>query len=87
MTLSKENFSALTKRRLGEGGRALQVPTNGDTVEQLRVQLTAIGDGIRALQSTDDLGPDMNKKVYAQEQKLWENFKAIEKKLKELEEQ
>jgi len=66
-------YSALTRRRIQDGERAINLgePT---TKEEIKAQIQIISDGIRAIQSTDDLGPEMNKKLYEDENKLWKKL-------------
>lgn len=66
-------YSSLTRRRIQDGERAINLgePT---TKEEIRVQIETISDGIRAIQSTDDLGPEMNKRLCEDEKVLWEKL-------------
>lgn len=57
------NYSTVTKRRLRDGETAMSVSTTGKTREELEAARGAVHDGIAALQSTDDLGEDMNRWV------------------------
>lgn len=77
-------LSALTRRRLHDGERAMAVSTDGETKEELQDKLEVIKDGIRALQSTDDLGEDMNRRVYEQERELWKRYREVEGRIKAL---
>lgn len=69
-------LSAVTQRRLRDGTVAeeladrLSADLSDLSDEQVQQSLDVIGDGIRALQSTDDLGAKENQRVAAQHDKL-----------------
>jgi hypothetical protein len=74
-----ENTSALATRRLRDGARAARLP-EPETPEEIRSQLEILSDGIRALQSLDDLGsPEAN-------QRAWDQMVALQAKHARLEE-
>ena len=78
--------SVIDLRRLRSGETALVVSDRmGETIDLVRAQLEAVGVGIAALQSLDDLGAEANDRACRDEQELWKRMKALEKRLKELE--
>lgn len=78
--------SAIDARRLKDGATALDVSSRpAGTAAEIRAQLEAVHDGIAALQSLDDLGPEANAKAHADEQELWRRMRALEKRLTDLE--
>ena len=69
-------------RRLGNGWLAFNYPAP-KTQDEIRNALEITYDGIRALQSTDDLGhPSLNKKAWDMMLTLQEKAKILEKRLK-----
>jgi len=78
--------SATDHRRLRDGARALDVSAQtGETAAELRGQISAVHDGIAALQSLDDLGPEGNEQAFRDEQELWKRMATLEAHLKQLE--
>ena len=78
--------SAIDYRRLQTGATALVVSDRmGETIDFVRAQLEAVGVGIAALQSLDDLGPEANERAERDERELWKRMKALEQRLKDLE--
>lgn len=78
--------TATDQRRLRDGARALEVSAQaGDTLTQVREQLEVVHAGIAAMQSLDDLGPELNERAYRDEEELWKRMKALEARLKQLE--
>jgi len=78
--------SAVDLRRLRDGARALEMSVEpGKTADEIRGQIRAVHDGLAALQSLDDLGPEANAKAYADEQELWKRMKTLEDRLTWLE--
>ena len=78
--------SAIDYRRLQSGATALVVSDRmGETIDLVRAQLEAVGVGIAALQSLDDLGPEANERAARDEQELWKRMKVLEQRLKDLE--
>lgn len=70
------------RRRLGDGWLAMAYP-NPKTADQAEKAIEIVHNGIRALQSTDDLGhPNLNKKAWNMMLALQEKAKDIEKFLK-----
>lgn len=71
----------VTKRRIADGNRADGVDVSGDltklSVGDLESQINTISDGIRALQSTDDMGREENLRIYNQEQRLWKSYELL----------
>lgn len=53
---------SIRERRIHD---ALTIPAEGATVAELEVELQALGDAVRAAQSTDDEGEKMNKKIWS----------------------
>lgn len=79
--------SAIDCRRLRDGARALEVSRRpADSIDEVRKQLALVGDGIAALQSLDDLGPEANERAAQDEQELWKRLHALTQQLKDLEE-
>jgi CxxC-x17-CxxC domain-containing protein len=70
--------SPITERRLRDGARAMALPEPGPltTLQQLQEQIDIAQDGILALQSTDDLGEELNRKV---QNDLTELFSRVER--------
>lgn len=71
------------RRRLQDGQRAMDLPTP-ITVNEMKAQLPIIDDGIRALQSLDDLGVELNKKTWRDMNELFKRKRKIERQLKKL---
>jgi len=75
--------SAVDRRRLRDGAHALEVSSHApQTGDDVRAQIAVISDGIAALQSLDDLGPEANACAARDEQELWKRLKALEQRLK-----
>jgi hypothetical protein len=78
--------SAVDTRRLKDGATALDVSSRpAGTPAEIRAQLEVIHDGIAALQSLDDLGPEGNAKAQRDEEELWKRMKELEQRLQDLE--
>ena len=78
--------SVIDLRRLRSGETALVVSDRmGETIDFVRAQLEAVRDGIAALQSLDDLGPEANERAERDQQELWKRMTALEQRLKDLE--
>jgi hypothetical protein len=78
--------SAIDQRRLNDGAAAITVSDSEPvTVDEVRRQISAVEDGIAALQSLDDLGVEANARARLNEQELWKRLKALEQHLKQLE--
>jgi hypothetical protein len=70
------------KRRLGDGWLALAHPYPKDK-KGIEKAIEIVLDGIRALQSTDDLGhPSLNQKAWNMMRRLEEKAKRLRKRLK-----
>jgi hypothetical protein len=54
--------TAVTRRRLADGARALALP-EPTTYDEAQAQIDVVSDGMRALQSLDDLGEEANSKA------------------------
>ena len=78
--------SAIDQRRLNDGATALEVSgREPETIDEVRRQISVIGDGIAALQSLDDLGAEANERAQRDEQELRKRMRTLEMRLKELE--
>ena len=78
--------SAIDQRRLRDGASALEVSSQAaETIEEVRRQLGVVHDGIAAMQSLDDLGPEANERASRDEQELWKRLKTLEQRLALLE--
>ena len=78
--------SAIDRRRLRDGAAALEVSSQAaETIDEVRRQLSSVHDGIAALQSLDDLGPEANERASRDEQELWKRMKVLERRLAQLE--
>ena len=78
--------SPIDQRRLRDGALALEVSTREPkTADEIRRQLEIVGDGIAALQSLDDLGPEANARAERDQQMLWKSYDALKKLLGQLE--
>ena len=78
--------SAVDQRRLRDGARALEVSVSpAATADEILQQLSVVHEGLAALQSLDDLGPEANAKAFADEQELWKRMKVLADRLTELE--
>lgn len=69
-------------RRLSDGRKAFDLP-EPKTLAQAKKQLEQIGDGIRALQSLDELGGELDREIAEKERFLQAKYKRLEKWLKE----
>jgi hypothetical protein len=70
------------KRRIGDGWLALVHPYP-KTQKDIEKAIVIVNDGIRALQSTDDLGhPRVNQKAWNMMRRLEEKVKRLKKRLK-----
>ncbi len=78
-----KTITKLDERRLRDADTALALPEPGTRVE-IEAQLGIIHDGICAIQSTDDLGPEMNALVENKERVLQEKYKRLGSLLKEM---
>lgn len=77
--------SMIDQRRLRDGAAALEASSReGKTADEIRRQIELIHDGIAALQSLDDLGPEANERAYQDERALWKRLKALEARLTQL---
>ena len=78
--------STIDQRRLNDGAAAITVSDREPaTVDEVRRQISAVRDGIAALQSLDALGVEANERAWRDEQELWKRLKALEQHLKQLE--
>lgn len=78
--------SAIDRRRLNDGAAALERSAQRpETIAEVRVQLSIVGEGIAALQSLDDLGPGGNARAMRDQEELWARHRALKKQLVELE--
>ena len=78
--------SAIDQRRLRDGATALEASgQTAETIDEVRRQLSVVHDGIAALQSLDDLGPEANERASRDEQELWKRLKTLERRLAQLE--
>ena len=78
--------SAIDQRRLRDGAAALAISSQAaETIDEVRRQLSTVHDGIAALQSLDDLGPEANAQASDDEQELWKRMKTLEQRLAQLE--
>lgn len=78
--------STIDQRRLHDGARALAVSAKeAVTVDEVRAQLAVVHDGLAALQSLDDLGPEANARAFADERKLWKRYETLSSRLRQLE--
>ena len=64
-----------------DGQTAADLPDNPTSEADIRNQLQVVRDGLAALQSTDDLGPERNRRVYEQEQALWAKYEKLQEQL------
>ena len=77
--------SVADRRRLYDGAYALDVSAQpATTPDEILRQLGAVHEGIAALQSLDDLGPDGNVKAFADEEELWKRMKTLADRLTKL---
>ena len=77
--------SLVDQRRLRDGVRAFEVSAlPGQTADEILRQLGAVHEGIAALQSLDDLGPEANAKAARDEEELWKRMKMLADRLTEL---
>lgn len=77
--------NASDQRRLRDGARALDVSAQPATnPDEILRQLGAVHEGIAALQSLDDLGPEANAKAAHDEEELWKRMKMLADRLTEL---
>ena len=78
--------SVIDQRRLRDGATALDVSGRpAETIDEVRQQISVVHDGIAALQSLDDLGPEANAQASRDEQELWKRMKVLERRLNDLE--
>jgi hypothetical protein len=78
-------LSLVDQRRLRDGARALEASVEpAQTADEILRQLGAVHEGIAALQSLDDLGPEANAKAFRDEEELWKRMKALADRLTEL---
>lgn len=82
--------SAIDQRRLRDGATALEASNQAsdqasETATNLIDQISAVRDGIAALQSLDDLGPEANERAERDQQELWKRMKVLEQRLKGIE--
>jgi hypothetical protein len=80
-------LSPIDARRLRDGARALELssaaaPTSRDEIRQ---QLSSLYEGMVALQSLDDLGPEGNAKAAHDLQELGRRYRVLEERLATLE--
>lgn len=75
--------TALDQRRLADGERALaaEEPPENAHIATLRAYKAVLHDGIAALQSLDDLGPEMNQNAADVERVLMARFDRTAKRL------
>lgn len=74
--------SFVDQRRLRDGASALEVSVKpGQTADEILRQLGAVHEGIAALQSLDDLGPEANVKAARDEEELWKRMKMLADRL------
>jgi hypothetical protein len=79
--------SPIDQRRLCDGANALDVSSRTpQTIDEVRSQLETVSDGIAALQSLDDLGPEANERAERDQQELWKRYERLKKHCKKLEE-
>lgn len=78
-------ISLVDRRRLQDGARALALP-EAKTETEIREHLEIIHDGLVALQSTDDLGDELNIKVQEDMDTLQERYRDLRRRLKHLDE-
>lgn len=77
--------SAVDQRRLRDGARALEVSLEpGKTSDEILNQLSVVHEGLAALQSLDDLGPEANARAFDDEQELWKRMKVLADRLTKL---
>jgi len=77
--------SAVDQRRLADGAAALEVSVSpAETADEILKQLGIVHEGIAALQSLDDLGPEANAKASSDEEELWERLKVLADRLTEM---
>lgn len=75
--------SEIDRRRLRDAAQALEVSTVlGETAAEVLEQLGIVHDGLAALQSLDDLGPEANAKADLDERELWKRMATLEEHLK-----
>ena len=78
--------SPIDQRRLRDGAHALDVSTRvPDTIDEVRRQLDVVHDGIAALQSLDDLGPEANARAERDQQELWRRMEVLKARFRQLE--
>jgi len=69
------------RRRLVDGAKAMVLPEPKSTAE-IREQIEIIADGIRALQSLDDLGKETNKQIMDDMAVLQKKYDRLNRQLK-----
>lgn len=78
--------SVIDRRRLRDGAHALAVSARTPaTIAETRAQLEVVSDGIAAMQSLDDLGPEGNAQAMHDHDELWKRYKALKEQLADLE--
>lgn len=85
--------SPIDQRRLCDGAKALDISaqeaaTPDDVRSQLddaRSQLAVVRERLAALQSLDDLGPEVIAKAYRDEQESWRRYEALSVRLWQIE--
>lgn len=78
--------SKVDQRRLRDGARAMTL-TEVKSLIAKKEQLVEIADGIRALQSLDDLGEEANERAWNDMLELEKRHRKLEKEIDELESQ
>lgn len=68
----RQRVTAVDRRRIADGERALALP-EPRSPDEIRAHLEIIDDGLRALQSLDDLGEEDNRRAH-------ENFRELTKR-------
>lgn len=78
--------SAVDQRRLDDGARALWISgREPSTIDDVRAQIEVVDTGIAALQSLDDLGPEINQRALHDLDVLWKRRDALKRRLASLE--
>jgi hypothetical protein len=72
--------SAIDRRRLRDGAAASGLG-EPQTREEVKEQLQQLADGIRAMQSLDDLGPEENARVWSEMTALGKKYDQLKVKL------
>lgn len=74
--------SAITERRLRDGDRAhARIEERPAMLEEKRALLEVLGDGVAALQSLDDLGPEQNREAMRKMDEVLARYMELKKEI------